>query len=191
MKRRMELMVCLLFAVLAMAPPVSAANAPAVTVGRVYAIQGDLLRYVPAENDWVAAVRDAPFRTGDTLYSGDNSMAEFVVPNGTSIRIGDNTQIQFIVLDRNLAEMDVAAGQARFYNKSSDTVIKATSPFGYVLVNPGAVFDFYVGESSVEVVAVKGTVSFVHSATNLKYNVPAGFPSILADQNQVSSGEGV
>ena len=183
-------MVCLLFAILAMVSPVLAANSPAITVGRVYAIQGDLLRYVPAENDWVAAVRDAPFRTGDTLYSGDNSMAEFVVPNGTSIRIGGNTQIQFIALGGDLAEMDVAAGTARFYNKSSGTVIKATSPFGYVLVNPGAVFDFYVGESSVEVVTVKGTVSFVHSATNARYNVPAGSPSILADQNQVSSGEG-
>ena len=86
--------------------------------------------------------------------------------------------------------MDVAAGVARFYNKGSDTVIKATSPFGYVLAYPGAVFDFYVGENSVEVVAVKGKVSFVHAATNARYDVSAGSPSILADQNQVSSGEG-
>jgi len=173
-----------------MVPQASAANTPAITVGRVYAIEGDLFCYVPVENDWVAAVRDAPFRTGDTLYSGDNSMAEFIIPNGTWARIGGNTQIQFIALDRDLAEIDVAAGVVRFYNKSSGTVIKAISPFGYVLVNPGTVFDFYVGESSVEVVAVKGTVSFVHSATNVRYNVPAGSPSILADQNQVSSGEG-
>jgi hypothetical protein len=51
-------------------------------------------------------------------------------------------------------------------------------------------FDFYVGENSVEVVAIKGKVSFVHSATEAKYDVAAGSPSILADQQQVSSGEG-
>ena len=117
-------------------------------------------------------------------------MAELIVPNGTWIRVGNSTQVQVIALDTDLSEIDVAAGVARFYNKGSDTVIKATSPFGYVLADPGTVFDFYVGDNSVEVVAVKGKVSFVHSATEAKYDVAAGSPSILADQQQVSSGEG-
>jgi hypothetical protein len=138
----------------------------------------------------VSMVKDAPFGTEDTLFSGNQGMAEMIVPNGTWIRIGDNTQIQFIALDTDLSETDIASGVARFYNKSSRSVIKATSPFGYVLANPGAVFDFYVGENSVEVVAVKGKVSFVHAATNARYDVSAGSPSILADQGQVSSGEG-
>ena len=190
MKRWVEVIVCLFVAAVAIVPSSWAAYAPAVMVGRVYAIEGDLLRYVPVEKDWVAAVRDAPFSTGDTLYTGNKSMSELIIPNGTLIRIGDNTQIQFIALDTDLYETDVAAGVARFYNKGSHTVIKATSPFWYVLAYPGAVFDFYVGENSVEVVAVKGTVSFVHAATDAKYDVSAGSPSILADQNQVSSGEG-
>ena len=160
MKRWVGLMVCLFLAALAMVPPASAANAPAIMVGRVYDIEGDLLRYVPEENDWVAVVKDAPFGTEDTLFSGSRGMAELIVPNGTWIRIGNSTQIQFIALDTDLSEMDVAAGVARFYNKGSDTVIKATSPFGYVLAYPGAVFDFYVGENSVEVVAVKGNSQF-------------------------------
>jgi len=84
---------------------------------------------------------------------------------------GNSTQIQVIALDTDLAEMDVASGIARFYNKSADTVIKATSPFGYVLGDPARVFDFYVGENSVEVVAIQGNVSFVHSATEAKYDV--------------------
>ncbi len=190
MKRWLELMVCTFLATLAMVLPASAANAPAVTVGRVHHIEGDLLRYVPAEKDWVAMVKDAPFGTEDTVFSGSRGMAEMIVPNGTWIRVGNSTQIQFIALDSDLSETDVASGMARFYNKSLSTVIKATSPFGYVLASSGAVFDFYVGESSAEVVAVKGTVSFVHSATAARYNISAGSPSILADQNQVSSGEG-
>jgi Family of unknown function (DUF6600) len=190
MKRWMGLLVCLFLIAVVIVPPSSAADEPGMVVGRIYYIEGDLLRYVPAEKDWVAVVRDAPFGTEDTLFSGSRGMAELIVPNGTWIRIGNSTQVQFIALDTDLAEMDVASGVARFYNKSSDTVIKATSPFGYVLAYPGTVFDFYVGDNSVEVVAIKGKVSFVHSATEAKYDVAAGSPSILADQQQVSSGEG-
>ena len=190
MKRRIGLLVCLFLMAVVMVPPSSAADEPVMVVGRIYYIEGKLLRYVPEEKDWVAVVRDAPFGTEDTLFSGSRGMAELIAPNGTWIRIGNSTQIQFIALDTDLAEMDVASGMARFYNKSSDTVIKVTSPFGYVLAYPGMAFDFYVGENSVEVVAIKGKVSFVHSATEAKYDVAAGSPSIVADQQQVSSGEG-
>jgi hypothetical protein len=190
MKRMLGVLICLFLGVVALVPPSSAADAPAVVVGRIYDIEGDLLRYIPAENDWVAVVRDAPFGVEDTLFSGSQGMAELVAPNGSWIRVGNSTQIQFIALDTDLSEIDVAAGVARFYNKGSSTVVKATSPFGYVLAYPGSVFDFYVGENSVEVVPVMGTVSFVHTATNAKYDVAAGSPSILADQYQVSSGEG-
>jgi hypothetical protein len=159
-------------------------------VGRIFYIEGDLLLYVPEEKDWVAVVKDAPFGTEDALFSGNRGRAELIVPNGTWIRIGNSTQIQFLSLDTDLAEMDVASGVARFYNKGSNTVIKVNSPFGYVLAYPDTVFDYYVGDNSIEVVAVRGKVSFVHSATEAKYDVVAGSPSILADQQQVSPGEG-
>jgi len=188
--RMIGLLVCFFSAAMAMVPLSLAADAPAVVVGRVYHIEGDLLRYVPEENDWVAVVKDAPFGTEDTLFSGSRGRGELIAPNGTWIRIGNSTQFQVIALDTDLSEMDVASGVARFYNKSSDTVIKVTSPFGYVLADPGTVFDFYVGENSAEAVAIKGKVSFVHSATDARYDVAAGSPAILADQAQVSSGEG-
>ena len=47
-------------AAVAMVPPSSAAEAPAVVVGRVFHIEGDLLRYVPEVKDWVAVVRMRP-----------------------------------------------------------------------------------------------------------------------------------
>lgn len=57
----MELLVCLFFIAAAPILPSSwATEAPPVVVGRVFEIEGDLLRYVPAEQDWVAVVRDAP-----------------------------------------------------------------------------------------------------------------------------------
>ncbi len=190
LKKWMGLAVCLFLTAVAIVSSAPAADASAVVVGRVYAIEGDLLRYVPQEKDWVTMVKDAPFGEVDTIYSGNRGMAEMIVPNGTWIRIGDNTQIQFIALDTDLSEIDVASGVARFYNKSPKSFIKATSAFGYVLAYPGTVFDFYVGENSVEAVAIKGKVTFVHTATDAQYNVAAGSPSILADSQQVSSGDG-
>lgn len=191
MKIMIGLLGWLLLFLTAAGSPLAAAEAPAVVVGRVYHLEGDLLRYVPAEDDWVAVVKDAPFGAEDTLYTGSRGRAELILPNGTWIRLGNNTQIQFIALDAEVSEVDLAAGMARFYNKGlSRTVIKATSPYGYVLANSGTAFDFYVGEKSIEVVPVKGRVSFVHSATNAKYDLSAGSTSILADGKQVASGEG-
>ena len=173
------------------APPSFAAadEEPGLVVGRIYHVEGDLLRYVPEEKDWVATVPDAPFGTGDTLFSGSSGMAELIIPNGVWVRTGNNTQIQFIALDDDLAEMDVASGIVRIYAKGQ-AAVKVTSPFGYVQADPGTIFDLYVGENSVEVVSVKGTVSFVHSATGGRYDVAAGSVSILADAEQVSTGDG-
>ena len=182
-------LVCLFSVALMMAPPSPAAEASAMTVGRIFHIEGDLLRYVPEEKDWVSVVRDAPFGAEDTLFSGSNGMAELIVPNGIWIRTGNSTQIQFIKLDTDLAEMDVASGMARFYSKGQ-AAVKVTSPFGYVLTDPGTIFDLYVGENSIEVIAIKGVVSFVHQATDSRYNVVSGAGSILADHQQVSSGDG-
>jgi hypothetical protein len=190
MRRLMQMMILVFLAALTIGPPSWAANAPAVVVGRVSHIEGDLLRFVPAVQDWVAVVKDAPFGTEDTLFTGNEGMAELIIPNGSWTRLGYSTQVQFIALGQDVAEMDVAAGVARFYNKGTRTAIKATCPFGYVLAYPGTVFDLYVGEGSVEVIAVQGTVSFIHSATQAKYDAAAGYPSVLADQSQVSSGTG-
>jgi len=200
----MGLAVCLgLAAVVRMPVPSEAAPPPRVyettesgrtyqpvVVGRVYHIEGELLRYVPAAKDWVATVNDAPFGVEDTLFSGKQGMAELIVPNGTCIRVGYSTQIQFIALQGDLTEVDVASGVARFYNKSPNAVIKATSSFGYVLADPGAAFDFYVGDNSVEVIPINGKVTFIHAGTEAKYDVAAGAPSILADSKQVASGDG-
>lgn len=190
MQNLIKTMIFLFLAMSGMVLPSMAEEAPRVVVGRISQVDGDLLRYVPAENDWVAVVRDAPFGTEDTLYSGEGGRAELAVPNGSWIRVGNSTQLQFINLETDLTETDVASGIARFYNKGSRTVIKVTCPYGYVLADPGTAFDIYVGDNSVEVVALQGEVSFVHSATGTRYDVSAGSASILADENQVSSGEG-
>ncbi len=167
--------------------PASAAER--LLVGRITLVEGQLLRFVPGEKDWVATVKDAPFGREDALYSDQDGKAELVMPNNTWVRMGGNTQLQLIALKTDVTEVDVASGLARFYNRSLNVQVKATTPFGYVVAQPGSTFDLYVGDQSVEVIALKGTVTFIHAADNAKYEVVQGSPSIIADARQVGAGE--
>ncbi|NLJ29204.1 MAG: hypothetical protein GX433_14530 [Deltaproteobacteria bacterium] len=197
---KMSRLLLLTFILCIMAAPLASARSqePAndgdendtVLVGRISHVEGELMRYVPEEKDWVATVKDAPFGLNDALYSDENAKAEFIMPNGTWIRIDGDTQIQLIALQEEVTEIDVATGIARFYNKSPNSIIKVTTPFGYVAAPVGSTFDLYVGDNSVEVIPLKGTVDFIHEGDEARYDVSAGAPSLIADSRDVSSGEG-
>jgi hypothetical protein len=101
-----------------------------VLVGRISHVEGQLLRYVPDENEWVATVKDAPFYTDDLLHSDEKAKAEFIMPNNTWVRIDGDTQIQLNVLKDDVTEIDVASGLVRFHNKGSYAIIRAITPFG-------------------------------------------------------------
>ena len=161
-----------------------------VLVGRISHVEGQLLRYVPEEKDWVATVKDAPFGLEDSLYSEAAAKAEFIMPNNTWIRIGGSTQIQLITLRTDVTEVDIASGMARVYNRNSQGVIRATSPFGYVVAPANSVFDLYVGDRSLEVIALKGKVDFVLDRDQSRYEVVAGGSSVISDGQQVTSGQG-
>ncbi|MGA2404008.1 MAG: DUF6600 domain-containing protein [Syntrophobacteraceae bacterium] len=161
-----------------------------VLVGRISLVEGEVLRYVHEEKDWVVTVKDSPFGREDAVYSGENGKAEFLMPNSTWIRIGADTQIQMIALKDDTTEVDVAEGVTRFINRSPGAVIKATTPFGYAVGAPGSVFDLYVGDESVETIAIACKVDFVHDLDGAKYHVIPGSLSILADNRQAASGEG-
>ncbi len=171
-------------------PAGAAESDEGILVGRISHTEGTLLRYIEEEKDWVATVKDAPFGLEDALYSGDDTKAEFIMPNGTWMRIGENTQIQLIALNPDDTTVDVASGSARFYNKSRDTILKVTTPFGYVVAPGDTVFDLYVGDESLEVIAVRGDMDFVHDGTKAKYEVNEGSASIIADKREVAEGNG-
>ena len=170
--------------------PRAAAQQEPTLVGRIAHIEGEILRYVPETKDWVIAGKDAPFGLEDALYSDASAKAEFVFPNRLLARIGASTQIQLIVLKGDASEMDVASGVARFYNRNPEGMLKVTTPFGYVLAEPGSIFDLYAGDQSVEVLALSGRVDYFEQGSNAKYEVTPGGASILADATQVANGEG-
>jgi hypothetical protein len=183
----------ILFFLLAMARPVCAESAPDasehVLVGRVSHVEGQLLRYVPETDDWVAVLADAPFGLDDALYSSERGKAEFIIPNGTAIKIDGATQIQMVVLNADLTHVDVASGIARLSNRNEGGIVKATTPFGYIVGGVGTEFDLLVGDQAVEVIAIQGMVDFVLEEDKTRYEVTAGSESIVSDGFKVTSGD--
>ncbi len=167
-----------------------AAEPEPILVGRIAHIEGKLLRYIEEEKDWVLTVKDAPFGLEDTLYADNEAKAEFILPNSTWVRVGADTQIELIALHEDATTVDVASGLARFYNRSVDGVVKVTTPFGYVVALGDTSFDLYVGDESLEVVAVRGVVDFVHEKTGNKYEIREGTSSLIADNRETTLGTG-
>jgi hypothetical protein len=181
---------CLVWIIAAGVCPSLAGDKAKVLVGRVSHVEGQLLRYVYEEKDWVAIGREAPFGLEDALYTDSDGRGELMLPNNIWIRVGGSTQIQLVKLKPDLTEVDVAAGMARLHNRSGEGVIKVTSPFGYVVAYGDTVFDIYVGDESVEVIGITGTVEFVHGADESRYEVVAGSTSVVADAKQIVAEDG-
>jgi hypothetical protein len=160
-----------------------------VLVGRISHVEGQLLRYVPEEEEWVSMVKDAPFYINDLLYSDKKGRAEFILPNNTWARIDGDTRIQLNLLKDDITEIDVTSGVVRFHNKGSYAVVKATTPFGYVMAPEETIFDLYVGDDSVEVIALKGRLDFFHGISETRFEVIADAATILADSRQVTAGK--
>ena len=189
----MRWMLCLVVALLfsAVAPASGQQQKQPIMVGHIDHVEGQLLRYVPENKDWVATVKDAPFGMEDTLYADENTRAEIIMPNNAMLRIGGNAQAQLLRMEEDVTEIDVASGTARFYNNSSNNIIRVTTPFGSVVAPARTSFDLYVGDESAEVIGLQGKVEFVHPAGTTKYEVIAGSSSIVANRSQVASGEGM
>jgi hypothetical protein len=171
-------------------PAMAANDQEGILVGRIAYTEGKLLRYIEHVKDWVVTARDEPFGLEDALYAGNDARAEFIMPNRTWLRIGENTQIQLIDLNPDATTVDVGSGLARLYNKSRDAVMKVTTPFGYVVAPGGAIVDLYVGDQSVEVITIRGNVDFVHDGTGARYEMGRDFFSIIADRRSAYRSNG-
>ncbi len=165
----------------------AAEDAPPVLVGHITHVEGQLLRYVPEEADWVATVPDAPFGLDDALYTTRGSRAEIRLPNRNLIRLHERTQIQSIVLEEDFTEIDLYSGTARFYHYGPGT-LKVYTPFGYALAPAGTVFDLHSREKAAEVLVLQGELEFTPAGSGSRYPVAAGRPSLVADGKQVLNG---
>jgi hypothetical protein len=171
-------------------PDAAPSSRGGVIVGRITHVEGQLLRYVRETDEWVATVKDAPFGLDDALYCSEQCRAEVILPNGTWVRMGPLSQIQAIASDPDSSEIDVASGVTRFSSRGKNTVVKVTTPFGAVVAPSQTTFDLRVGDASLELVAERGKVDFIHQGSGARYTARQGGASLRADRYTVAYGEG-
>ena len=160
-------------------------------IGHLTHVEGNLLRYIDDDDEWVPMVKDSPVGTEDLLFCEDDSKAEFIIPNNTWVRSGGNTRLLITALEQNTSEMEVDSGMVRLYNKSTDAVIKVTTPFGIVQTPPLTACDIRLQTDTVQVRALEGTVSFNWPHDNSNHEISAGSAALLADFENVTREEAV
>ncbi len=168
----------------------AAPDEEAILVGQISHIEGQLLRYQPGDEDWTLTLEDTPLGAGESLYTEGNSRAEIILPNGTWARFDAGTQIELIELRDDLTDLDLGSGTGRFYNKGAYSLIKVRAVFGDVAAPAGTEFDLHVYSNAMEVIALKGSLSFTPVHTDQRFEVTAGLGSIVADRHTVSVGKG-
>jgi len=181
------LLVVLLLASLPL--PLQAQDTP-VVVGHISFLHGSLARYVPETSDWIAMVQDAPVGPHDTLSAAEDARAEIIFPGSIQVRIGSNTLVQFLRIDAELVEFDITRGTVRINNRSSSAAVKATTPFGYVVIPAQTFVDVYVRNTATEMVCMSGGAYFVHAGGTSKYELAAGQGSLVAEYGRMHAGTG-
>ncbi len=159
----------------------------AVLVGRISHVEGDLSRFDPETDQWVSTTRESPFGTDDLLRTEADARAEIILPNNTWARINGDTRIQLVALTPQTTEVDLPSGNGRFYNKSTQTEVSVTTPFGRIAAPPGSAFDLYVDEEGVDVVAVQDSVFFYHNTSGKRHEVRSDASALFADLQEVTA----
>jgi hypothetical protein len=132
----------------------------AIIVGRISHIEGEIYRYMDVDESWVATFLQSPAGTQDVLATGDNSRAEIVFPNNQLMRLDENTEIEILNLDDDIAEFTLQSGLVRFYNRSSAGKLIVETARGTAKVGPGSAIDVQADEQAVTVSAVRGEATF-------------------------------
>jgi ferric-dicitrate binding protein FerR (iron transport regulator) len=132
----------------------------AIIVGRISHIEGEIYRYMDVNESWVATSLQSPVGRQDVLATGDNSRAEFAFPDNQLMRLDENTEIEILNLEYDIAEFTLQSGLARFYNRSSAGKMIVETARGTAKVGPGSAIDVQVDEQAVTVSAVRGEATF-------------------------------
>ena len=162
----------------------------AILVGRISHVEGSVYRYIPEEGAWVQVAMDSPFGLEDKLRSDRRSRAEVILPNNTWFRMDGETRLHLLSLQTDGTEMHMVHGSARFMNKGSLSTIYVSTPFGEVHAPAQTSFDIHVSDSSMEVVALKGSVYFTGGSGRTKFEVAEDSASLIADRYAVTAGQG-
>jgi hypothetical protein len=108
-------------------------------VARLSLAKGNVSFNPAGTEDWVAAVVNRPFTTGDKLWTDQNSRAELQV-GSAAFRVSDNTGFSFLNLSDNMMQVQLTEGtlNLRVRRLGDDEGIEIDTPnLAFTVLRPG------------------------------------------------------
>lgn len=139
---------------------------------RLSFVEGDVQISRPEEEDWERALVNMPVQQGYAIATG-RGRAEIEFESGATVRLADNTQVQFNELalssgDR-ITRMTLSQGSAIFYaNLGRNDEFTVLTPGVQVSIPRNSRFRMDVTERHVNVIVSKGDVTVETQAGNYK-----------------------
>src|SRR5690348_6298358 len=102
---------------------------PPARAGRIGHVDGSVSFQPGGQGEWVEAVSNRPLTVGDNLWVDRDSRAEVQV-GSTSIRLGPETSLTFLDVDRGVVQIRLSMGSLFFNVRrfGSDTTFEVDTP---------------------------------------------------------------
>lgn len=212
MRLRLLVIVMLVLAAVLAPPPASsgwpdgiawaAPEDPPARVGRLNYLTGSVSFAPPGVNEWAPAILNYPLTTGDSLWSDEQSRAEFHVAS-TIIRMDQSTALEILNLDDDTLQLRMSQGTINvdLHEVAAGQHFEVGTPTAAVsLSQRGAYrFDVSVDGTSVQVTVRSGdadittspydfhvypgqTAVISRSGTDLSYDIHPAAPPDAFDQ---------
>ena len=142
-----------------------AATGPALGVARISIVQGDVAVMRGDSGDWIAATANMPVVEGDSLQVGTGARAEIQLAYGNFVRLGSDTEVQFLELAEKRFRLSVLQGKAIYSElPGSEADIDIETPMA-------AVRPMKAGRYVVSVLADATYISVMKGKTEVAFQV--------------------
>jgi hypothetical protein len=163
----------------------------AIIVGRITHVEGQIYRFMDADQSWVETFSDSPAGTQDVLSTGPDSRAEIKFPNNMLVRLDRDTEVEIVQLRENAGIFALQNGLARFYNHNDSGSLVVETSLGTARVKPGSALDVLATEGIVTVSAARGQATFQTVENGVeKLEIISGSTSLEFQDESIIAGTG-
>lgn len=100
--------ICLVLLMMTATFSLAAVTAPA----RVRLVDGDVLFRTPDSDEWLPAAVNTPLDEGDAIWCPDDARAEIQLPDGSLIKIDQNSELDLLANEDDFIHLYLASGRA-------------------------------------------------------------------------------
>ncbi len=149
-------LLCILGVVLAIPAP-SGAAAPGAM--RVRLVDGDVQMKIADTGEWAPVAVNTPLLEGDELWVPDGSRAAIQTSNGAYVRLGGNTALEVLRMDRDAFQFHLSQGQAYVLSRTPrNGVLQLDTPDASIRAFGSAAFRIDIPDGETDVGVIGGSV---------------------------------